>query len=143
MIVVRVVVALLAVAGAAGVLASVLRTVVLPRAMPARLARLSFLAVRATLRLRLRLTRRRDYEMRDRVFALQAPLGLFAQPFTWSLLIFLGFAALFWTMSSNTLSGPAAIRAPELSGSSMLTLGVDKPRGLLRHLAAFATPGAA
>ena len=43
MIAVRVVVGVLAVMGVAAVLASMLRTVVLPRGVPARLARIAFL----------------------------------------------------------------------------------------------------
>jgi hypothetical protein len=70
----RIIVAVLALAGVAAVLASVLRTVVLPRAVPARLARLVFLGVRSVLQFRLRLTGRSDYRTRDHVFALQAPL---------------------------------------------------------------------
>ena len=60
MIAVRVVVGVLAVVGIAAVLASMLRTVVLPRAVPARLARAAFLGVSWLLRLRLRLTGRSD-----------------------------------------------------------------------------------
>jgi hypothetical protein len=78
MIVVRVIVTVLAIVGVAAVLASMLRTVVLPRAVPARLARAAFLVVHWLLRLRLRLTGRSDYATRDRIFAVQAPLGLFA-----------------------------------------------------------------
>ena len=133
MIVVRVIVGVLAVAGVGVVLASVLLTVVLPRGVPARLARVAFLAVNALLRLRLRLIGRSDYRTRDRVFALQAPLGLFAQLFAWGLLIFLCFAA--------KVNGTSVARALELSGSSMLTLGFDTPHGLARQLAAFAAAG--
>ena len=57
---------MLAVVGVAAVLASVLRTVVVPRAVPARLARAAFLVVSWLLRLRLRLTGRSDYVTRDR-----------------------------------------------------------------------------
>jgi hypothetical protein len=105
MIVVRSIVGVLAVVGAGAVLASVLRTVVLPRPVPARLARLAFSAVRALLFLRLRLTGRSDYRTRDRVFALQAPLGLFGQLFLWGVLIFACFAALFWSVSASRISG--------------------------------------
>ncbi len=141
MIVVRSIVGVLAVAGVVAVLASVLRTVVLPRPVPARLARLAFLAVRALLRLRLRLTGRSDYRTRDRVFALQAPLGLFGQLFVWALLIFVCFAALFWSVSTSRISGASVATALEQSGSSMLTLGFDTPRGLARQLAAFTAAG--
>ncbi len=141
MTVVRLVVGLSALVGVAAVLASVLRTVVVPRAIPARLARVAFLAVHWLLRGRLRLTGRSDYATRDRVFAFQAPLGLFAQLLTWALLIFLLFAALFWSLTASRIDGASISRGLELSGSSMLTLGFDSPRGLARQLTAFAAAG--
>jgi hypothetical protein len=139
--VVRLVVGLSAVVGVAAVLASVLRTVVVPRAVPARLARVAFLAVHWLLRGRLRMTGRSDYATRDRVFALQGPLGLFAQLLAWALLIFLLFAALFWSLTASRIDGASISRAVELSGSSMFTIGFDSPRGLARQLAAFADAG--
>lgn len=141
MIVVRIIVGVLAVAGVAAVLASVLRTVVLPRAVPARLARAAFLTVYWLLRLRLRLTGRSDYATRDRIFAVQAPLGLFAQLTTWGVLVWLGFAALFWSLIASSVRGPTISHALELSGSSMLTLGFDSPGGLARQLVAFGAAG--
>jgi hypothetical protein len=138
MIVVRVIVGVLAVVGVAAVLGSVLRTVVVPRAIPARLARTAFFGVFWLLRLRLRLTGRSDYATRDRIFAVQAPLGLFAQLATWGVLIWLLFAALFWSLIDSTVSGSDISRALELSGSSMLTLGFDSPGGLPRQLVEFA-----
>lgn len=141
MTVVRVVVGLLAVAGIAAVLGSMLRTVVLPRGVPARLARIAFLAVYWLLRLRLRLTGRSDYATRDRIFAIEAPLGLFAQLTTWAVLIWLLFAVLFWSLTASAVDGPTISRALELSGSSMLTLGFDSPGALPRQLAAFAAAG--
>ncbi|MGN6167735.1 MAG: hypothetical protein ACTHQQ_06140 [Solirubrobacteraceae bacterium] len=141
MIAVRVIVGVLAVVGVAAVLTSMLRTIVLPRGVPTRLARAAFLAVYWALRLRLRLTGRSDYATRDRIFAFQAPLGLFAQLTTWAVLIWLLFAALFWSLVASTVNGPSISRALELSGSSMLTLGFDSPRGLSRQLVAFAAAG--
>jgi hypothetical protein len=138
MIVVRVIVGVLAIVGIAAVLASMLNTVVVPRAVPTRLARVAFIAVHWLLRLRLRLTGRSDYATRDRVFAVQAPLGVFAQLTTWGLLLWLLFALLFWSLIASTVSGRAVSHALELSGSSMLTLGFDSPAGLSRQLAAFA-----
>jgi hypothetical protein len=137
MLVVRIIVAAAALAEVAAVLLSVLRSVVLPRAVPARLARLTFLIVRFFLLLRLR--GHTDYATRDRVLALQAPLGLFAQLFGWALLVFVGFAALFWSVGD---AGHAPlVRALELSGSAMLTLGFDTPDGLLSHFVAFSAAG--
>jgi len=140
-IAVRILVAVLAVVGVALVLASMLRTVVLPRAVPARLARAAFLAVNWLLRLRLRLTGRSDYAARDRVFSLQAPLAVFAQLVTWGVLVWLLFAALFWSLSASAFTGASISHALELSGSSMLTLGFDAPHGLPRQLTAFAAAG--
>jgi hypothetical protein len=97
--------------------------------------------VRALLRLRLRLTGRSDYRTRDRVFALQAPLGLFGQLLVWGLLIYVCFAALFWSVTASRISGASVATALEQSGSSMLTLGFDTPRGLARQLVAFAAAG--
>ena len=141
MIVLRIVVGALAVAGVAAVMGSMLRTVVLPRAVPARLARIAFLSVRGLLRLRLRLTRRSDYRTRDRVFALQAPLGVFGQLATWGMLIFLCFAALFWSITASAVTGSSLATALEQSGSSMLTLGFDAPHGLGRQLVSFGAAG--
>ena len=138
MIVLRIAIAVVAVAGVIAILASVIRTVVLPRAIPARLARFAFLAVRALLLARLRVTRSADYRTRDRVFALQAPFGLFAQLLTWTSLIYLCFAGLFWSLSGHPgLSGRGIALALEQAGSSMSTLGFDRPGGLVLHLLAF------
>jgi hypothetical protein len=131
----------LAVASAAAIISSVVRTVVIPRAVPARLARIAFLGARALLLLRLHLCGRSDYETRDRVFALQAPLGLFAQLVTWGVLTYLSFAALFWSLTASGFTGAGVASALDLSGSSMLTLGFDAPSGLARELTAFAAAG--
>lgn len=136
----RIIVGIAGVAGVIGVLGSVIRTVVLPRAIPARLARVAFLGVRSLLLLRLRLSRSRaDYRTRDRVFAQQAPLGLFAQLVTWTSLLYVCFAALFWSLSHNKLSGGGIAGAFELAGSSMSTLGFDKPSGIALQLLSFGT----
>ena len=110
---VRIAVGLLAVVAVGAVLGSVLRTVVLPRGIPARLARVAFLSVRGVLRLRLRLTGRSDYATRDRVFALQAPFGLFAQLVVWASLIWGLFAVIFWSLSASTIDGTSVSRALE------------------------------
>jgi len=141
MIFLRVVIGVLAVASAIAVIGSVVRTVVVPRAVPARLARIAFLGARAVLLVRLRLSGRSDYETRDRVFALQAPLGLFAQLVTWGALTYLSFAALFWSLTASRISGASVANALDLSGSSMLTLGFDAPSGLVQRLTAFAAAG--
>jgi hypothetical protein len=68
-------------------------------------------------------------------------LGLFAQLTTWAVLIWLLFAALFWSLMTASVDGPTISRALELSGSSMLTLGFDSPGSVPRQLAAFAAAG--
>lgn len=141
MIAVQIIVGLAGLAGVGAVLGSVLRTVVLPRAVPARLARFTFLAVRNALLLRLRLSGRSDYETRDRVFALQAPLGVFAQLVIWAVLIGLGFAALFWALSGRGVTGAAIVEAVELSGSSMVAAGIDRTHDLPRQLVTFVDAG--
>jgi hypothetical protein len=137
----HVVVGVLAVAGAGAVLLSVLRSVVLPRGVPTRLTRVTFLAIRAALTLRLRITRATDYQTRDRVFALQAPIGVFGQLFVWSALLFACFAGVFWALGGHDASGSGVAHAFELAGSSMLTLGTDAPHGLLRKFVGFAAAG--
>jgi hypothetical protein len=134
---VRVIAGLLALAGVVLVLASVIRTVVLPRGIPARLARFAFRAVRTVLLTRLRLRRAADYRSRDQVFALQAPLGLFAQLLTWTSLLWLYFAVVFWAVAGVPLNGHTVAAALERSGSSMTTLGFDRPPGLVAELVAF------
>src|ERR1700743_378691 len=105
MIAARIAAGLLGVVAVSAVLGSVLRTVVLPRAVPARLARIAFLSVRGLLRVRLRLTGRADYDTRDRGLAWQAPFGLFAQLLVWASLIWILFAAVFWSLSASALDG--------------------------------------
>jgi hypothetical protein len=139
--VLRIFVGLLGAAGVGAVLASIIRTVVLPRGVPARLARLVFLTVRQVLTLRLRIGRKQDYRTRDRVFSLQAPLGLFAQLFTWGVLILLCFSAIFWALAAPPLSISQVPHAVELAGSSLFTLGFDTPSGLVRQIVAFAAAG--
>ena len=142
MLVVRIVVGLAAVGSVLAVLLSVLRSLVLPRGVPTRLARLAFLAVRTALLARLRVTRRHtDFATRDRLFALQAPLGVFAQLLVWASLLLVSFAALFWALGDTGTTGASIAHAIELAGSSMFTLGTDAPRGLIRQLVGFAAAG--
>ena len=137
MIVLRIVIGIASVSAASGVLLSVLRSVVLPRGVPTRLTRITFLAIRGVLTLRLRVTRATDYATRDRVFALQAPIGVFGQLLVWASLLFVCFAGLFWALDSGT----SVVQAFELAGSSMLTLGTDAPHGLVRQFVGFAAAG--
>jgi hypothetical protein len=141
-IVLRILVAGVAIIALLATFLSILRTVVLPRGVPARLARVTFLGVQALLLLRLRFARRRtEYVTRDRVLALQGPLGVFSQLLVWSSLLLTCFAALFWSLTDAGGSGHSVAHAVELAGSSMLTLGTEAPHGLAAQLLGFAAAG--
>ena len=142
LIVPRVLVAGAAIVALLATFLSILRTVVLPRGVPARLARVTFLGVQALLLTRLRFgTHRDDYATRDRVLALQGPLGVFSQLFVWSALLFVCFAALFWSLTEAGSLSHSVAHAFQLSGSSMLTLGTVAPHGLAAQLLGFAAAG--
>ncbi len=100
--------------------ASAIRTVVLPRAVIARLTRAVFFTLR---RLLVWLSRRAgEYHKQDSVLALHGPLGLLALPIAWALGVFSGFALMLWA------SGVADIgTALVVSGSSFTTLGFHRP----------------
>jgi hypothetical protein len=106
-------VGLVAVVATAG---SVLRTLVVPRGLAAKLSyviarfvRKSFLAVA---------NRLDDYESKDHVLARQAPIFLLVQLFTWLAIFYLGYALMLWPLVNGGLD-----QALLESGSSMLTLG--------------------
>jgi hypothetical protein len=141
-IVLRILVAGVAIIGLLATFLSILRTVVLPRGVPARLARVTFLGVQAILLLRLRLsTHREDYATRDRVLSLQGPLGVFSQLFVWASLLLVWFAAMFWSLTEAGGLRHSVAHAFELSGSSMLTLGTEAPHGLAAQMLGFAAAG--
>ena len=129
------------VVAASMVLLSVLRSVVLPRGVPTRLTRITFLTVRRILSLRLALMRATDYATQDRVFALLAPISIFGQLVVWSSLLFVCFAGLFWALGQGQNTGSGVARSFELAGSSMLTLGTDAPQGLIGQFVGFAAAG--
>ena len=121
------------VAGAAAVMAtfgSAVRTVVLPRGIPARLTRVVFLAMRQVFRLRA--GRRASYEKRDRVMALYAPASLLVTLLVWLVLVMAGYVGMFWG-----LGGHSPRQAFVLSGSSLLTLGFARAGDLPGTVLAF------
>jgi hypothetical protein len=99
---------------------SAVRTVVIPRAIPSRIARMVFLTTRWLFRLRA--GPGRSYEDRDRVMALYAPVSLLALLVTWLALILVGYAGVFWAVEGGSLG-----EAFTVSGSSLLTLGFARP----------------
>ncbi|MET0145649.1 MAG: hypothetical protein ABW328_12815 [Ilumatobacteraceae bacterium] len=115
-------------------LLSALQTVVVPRATPIALTRVHFRAVRVLFALVVR--PRMDYETRDRVLALYAPISLILLPAVWLSLIVIGFTAIFWGSGIDPLS-----EAFVISGSSVFTLGFDRPEGYGRAVISFVEAG--
>ncbi len=105
---------LVVVLGTAG---SLIRTLVLPRALSSRLS--VFVTRRLVYANVVRLSHRFEpYEVKDKILAFGAPLGLLALLVTWLLFFFVGFALILWPLTGTTFG-----QALRESGSSMLTLG--------------------
>ena len=104
----------------AGTIGSVIKTVVLPRATASAITRSVFLVVRRAYLVFAPSSA--PYERRDRVLASYAPVGLIVVLFTWLVLVLLGYALIFWGEEHRTW-----VHAFELSGSSLLTLGIVRP----------------
>lgn len=102
---------------------SAIRTVILPRGIPAHLASTVFVGIRAVYRLRLR--RASNYERRDRVMATYAPFSLLALAMTWLAIVLIAYTAMFWSLGHRTIR-----EAVSASASSLLTLGFDRPDDL-------------
>src|SRR5439155_119752 len=101
-------------------LASSIRTVILPRAVPSKLTRTVFLALRAVYEVWI--GRGASYERRDQVMAGYAPYSLILLLTVWLAFILAGFTALFWAL------GHPLFDAFQLSASSIVTLGFAAPR---------------
>ncbi len=110
--------------------ASALRSVVLPRAVPARLTRRVFRAVRGLFGVRI--GRRANYERTDRILAMFGPTALVALLATWLVLVFAGYTAMFWAIHNHPLRDAITV-----SGSALFTLGFVKGRGLPGILLSF------
>src|SRR5207249_11991692 len=91
-IAVRVVVFLLGAAMVVATFGSAIRTVVLPRGVPATLGRVVFRGLRVVFELRARPSH--SYSRRDRVMAMYAPVGLLALLATWMALTLAGYAGM-------------------------------------------------
>jgi hypothetical protein len=124
-------------AGAAVVAAtfgSVVKTVILPRAVASRLGRTVFIFMRMAFRLRT--TRATTYEKRDRIMAPYAPLSLLALLVTWVWLVVVGYTLMFWS-----LGGRSWRTAFDLSGSSIFTLGFARAADLATTFLVFTEAG--
>ena len=113
------------------VVLSAVRTFVVPRGIPVMLTRWVFVGSR---RLFMLVARRADtYEERDRLMAVYAPLTLVMLPAVWLAIILTACTAMFWGL------GVAPLReAFHFSGSSLLTLGFDRPPDLPTTALSFA-----
>jgi hypothetical protein len=130
----RVIGCLAAISVAAWTLLSAIRTVVLPRADQVPLTSFVFVNVRRFFNVFVR--RMERYEDRDRAMALYAPMSLLILPVAWLVLILLAFSGLFWALDGGTVR-----HAVTLSGSSMLTLGFERPPGMFSMVLAFVEAG--
>lgn len=131
MIAVRVLVFLIGAAMVLATIASAVRTVILPRGVASRLARTVFISLRMVFRLRARPSA--PYEKRDRIMALYGPVSLLALLATWMVLVLLSFTGMFWALGQHSLR-----TAFMESGSSLLTLGFQRPLGFPAVIMVFA-----
>ena len=104
-------------------LMSAVRTVIVPRAVPVRLARRTFRAMRWIYELRV--GRDASYVRRDRIFALYAPTTLLVLLLVWVTLEFVGYTFVYLGLNVTPLS-----HAVTVSGSALLTLGLVHPEAL-------------
>jgi hypothetical protein len=111
-------------------LGSAVRTVILPRAVPARYSRIVFRTSRRFFMLWA--GPKATYERRDAVMALYAPVSLLLLLAAWATAVLAGYTAMYWGLGHHTLR-----ESFELSGSSMLTLGILPSQDLASTALAF------
>jgi len=131
---VAVVVFALGAAAVLGTLGSAVRTVVLPRGVPARLGSLVFVVVGRLFRLRL--GRSATWQRRDAVMAGLAPTALLTLVVVWLTITQLGYTAMFWALGAHPPQ-----EAFTHSVSSLTTLGFSQPGDLPSVVLAFTEAG--
>jgi hypothetical protein len=114
---------------AARIVLSAVRTFVVPRGDTDRLTTLTFLAIRRLFQLVA--SPARPYETRHRIMAYYGPVALILLAISWLVVLILSFAAMFWALGLD--AGDAVV----VSGSSLLTLGFDRPHVAGGDLLAF------
>ena len=121
---------IIGIAAAVFVLDAAVRTFVVPRGT---VVLFTVVVFRVTRRIfALFASPRRGYEARDRVMALYAPIALLALPTVSIIVVFLGFACVFQGLEERGWRS-----AFTTSGSSLLTLGFERPSNLPGVFAAF------
>jgi hypothetical protein len=137
MIVLRV---LVVIAGAVIVLTSIteaIRAFVLPRGASLRFSRWIFVAVFRALGALVRVRRAHDRKSRDAIMVYGAPLAVLCLPVAWLFATLLGYSGIFWAIDKSSGFGDAFV----VSGSSLLTLGFDRPPGVSGAATAFSEAG--
>ena len=109
---------------------SSIRTFVLPRAANDLIARMVFRSVRRVFDLVI--GPMKSYRRRDRVMSYFGPVALMTLPVAWLITVGIGYAFIFWAVGIHPL-GQAIVD----SGSSLLTLGFERPAALAGELIAF------
>lgn len=99
---------------------SAVRTFVVPRGDNDALTRLAFRTIRKVFDLVAPASR--PYAFRDRIMAYYGPIALVLLPAWWLVLLVVGFGAMYWG-----LFDVSALEALVISGSSLLTLGFERP----------------
>ncbi|TMK22866.1 MAG: hypothetical protein E6G68_01425 [Actinobacteria bacterium] len=111
-------------------LMSAVRTVILPRGVPVRLARRVFRMMRVLFELRV--GKDASYRRRDRIFALYAPVSLLALLVAWLTFEFIGYTLVFIGVGIDPLRDAATA-----SGSALLTLGLVRPDSIAGTFVSF------
>jgi len=126
---------LVALAGALAILTALLEAVkafVVPRGLSVPFTRLVLRSVFWSVRTLAYLRGARDRATRDAYTAYSAPIGVLMLPAAWLVASLLGYAGIFWAVDG----GPFG-RAFVVSGSSLFTLGFDRPPGVGGAITAF------
>jgi hypothetical protein len=112
------------------VIDAAIRTFVVPRGTVVRFTVTTFQALRFAFNLFLRT--RRTYESRDRVMALYAPIALLTVPIVSLIVVFIAYAFIYTGLENHGWRD-----AFITSGSSLLTLGFERPPDMPSTLVAF------
>ncbi|HLX18589.1 MAG TPA: hypothetical protein VKR23_00385 [Gaiellaceae bacterium] len=126
---------LAAVAGGCAVVWSLLeaiRAFVIPRGVQLR-SRIVFYWVFRLLRAVARLRGAVEREAVDAIMVYGAPIAVLGLPLLWLITTLLGFAAIFWAIDAGGFGSAIVV-----SGSSLFTLGFERPDGVGGAIAAFA-----
>jgi hypothetical protein len=109
-----------------------IRAFVIPRGIQLR-SRIVFRAVFGLLRWMTRVRGAVEREAVDSIMVYGAPIAVLGLPLLWLITSLLGFAGIFWAIDGGGF-GDAIV----VSGSSLFTLGFDKPDGVGGAIVAFA-----